>query len=542
MMTRKLCLFIFLTSLSLFSKIAEAQSIKGKIIDASNSDPLIGAVIKIQGTSLGTLSDLDGNYEINDITPGRYNLEFSYISYNQRTLNDVLVTANKITDLEVALTGEGILTEEITVEASPTLANEQSLLIEQKNSSKIQDGISEQQIKRAPDAAASDVLKRVMGVNIVDNKCVFVRGISERYNNTTLNGVLAQSTESDRKSFSFDLFPAKLLENIIIAKSFTPDLPGNFSGGLVQMNTKDYVDRFTFGFETIGGFLSNTTSQGNFYTYNAGEKKILFFNSGVYGTIFTERAIYTTQINGSSYIDGLSKLNITWNASYSEAERNEPDTKTTFYERVIGKETPFFTPLSVIPFPNVGQRFYSNLFDINRTASLNLENQFLRITKNQTSKIKYGVFAGGTSRNFNARLFAPINLGSFNISFQPIDSIFGPQNIDSSIISYVETTNKSDQYTANENIYAGYMMFDIPLNKLRMIAGLRLEYSEQKLNGFERTSQNPIVVSQKNNDLLHSINLTYALNEKTNIRASATQTVSRPELRLLYHKRSLQLA
>ncbi|MEO8210073.1 MAG: carboxypeptidase-like regulatory domain-containing protein, partial [bacterium] len=159
MMTQKLCLFIFLISILLLSKIGEAQSIKGKIIDASNSDPLIGAVIKIHGTTLGTLSDLDGNYEVTDLKPGKYNLEFSYIGYNPKTLNDVLVSANKTTNLDVALAGEGILTEEITVEASPTLANEQSLLTEQKNSSKIQDGISEQQIKRAPDATASEVLK-----------------------------------------------------------------------------------------------------------------------------------------------------------------------------------------------------------------------------------------------------------------------------------------------------------------------------------------------------------------------------------------------
>jgi hypothetical protein len=276
---KSITLYIFLILLA--SGSAFSQSIKGKITDASNSDPLVGAVVKVQGTTLGTISDLDGNYEITDIKPGVYTLEYTYIGYKTKTLKDIVVTSKITTDLNISLSGEGIETEEITIESSPTLANEQSLLTEQKNSSKIQDGISEQQIKRAPDATASDVLKRVIGVNIIDDKFVYVRGTSERYNNTTLNGVLLPSTETDRKAFSFDLFPSKLLENIIIAKSFTPDLIGNFSGGLVQLNTKDFVDQFIFTFETTGSYLTGSTSEGNFYTYDAGQSKLLFYNSGL---------------------------------------------------------------------------------------------------------------------------------------------------------------------------------------------------------------------------------------------------------------------
>ncbi len=677
-MNKNIAIIVF-TVLILFSSVqVYSQAIKGKIIDAANSDPLVGAVVRVQGENIGAQADLDGNYEITDIKPGVYNLEYSYIGYQSKLLKDIVVTAGITTNLNISLNVDGIETEEITVESTPTLSNEQSLLTAQKNSAQIQDGISDQQIKRAPDAAASDVLKRVTGVNIVDNKFVFVRGTSERYSNTTLNGVLLPSTEPDRKSFSFDLFPSKLLENIIIAKSFTPDLPGNFSGGLVQLNTRDFVDGFTFGFETVGSILSGTTSDGNFYNYEAGQKKILFYNSGLdnggrslpsnfpstnfstpnnygktltnnwnqnerkaplnggfqmtlgnnfsvlenplgvlfsytyrnafanndlqrneynsdttslvnykgrsseyfvlnggilnlnyklgnynkfgikntvsissedrtqyyegfsrvvadfdrklYATDFTERSLYSTTVTGSHYLDNLSKLNITWNASYSETERNEPDTKTTFYQRELGTDDPYFAPLSRIATANVGQRFYSNLLDINRSLGANFDMQFLKFGKSN-SKIKYGLLAVGTDRNFDARNFAPINVGSFLIGFEPIDTIFGAQNIDSTKLYYVEITDKSDQYTAVENLYAGYFMIDVPINKLRVIAGLRYEYDEQKLNGFVRQTGNPIYVNQRNNDYLPSINLTYALTENSNIRASATQTVSRPELR-----------
>ncbi len=669
---------IFILLILFTSESAYSQSIKGKVIDANNSDPLVGASVKVTGKPFGAIADLDGNYEITDIPPGVYTLEFSYIGYTPKTLKDIVVTSKQTADINVSLSVDGITTEEIEVESSPTLSNEQSLLTEQKNSSKIQDGISEQQIKRAPDATASDVLKRVIGVNIIDDKFVYVRGTSERYNNTTLNGVLLPSTETDRKSFSFDLFPSKLLENIIIAKSFTPDLIGNFSGGLVQLNTKDFVDQFIFTFETTGSYLSGSTSEGNFYTYDAGQSKLLFYNSGLdnggrsipeafpttkftspntygqsltnnwgqndrkspvnggyqlsignnfsvfdnplgilfaytyknafisetifraeynsdttsllnyngrssnyavlnggvlnlnykiggnnkvsikntysiasddntqyfqgfttfpdnfdrklYGTDFTERILSSTTVSGNHYINKLSKLNLTWAASYSESERDQPDTKTTFYQRSKDSEDPYFMPLTTVANDNVGERFYSKLFDINKTFGMNFDQQFIDMGK-QNSKIKYGLLAVGTNRNFSARNFAPKLAVFSNIGYQPIETIFAPQNFDSNTMYMVEITDKSDAYTARENTYAGYLMFDLPINKLRIIAGLRYEYDEQIVDGYQRVTGDPINVNQRNNDYLPSLNLTYALNQNSNLRASVTQTVSRPELR-----------
>lgn len=657
-----------------------SQSLKGKIIDESTSDPLVGTTVKVIGTKSGTVSDLDGNYIIDNLNPGIYDVEFSYIGFNTKLIKGVKILQNEVTKLDVSMEIDGLSTEEITVESNTSLANEQSILTEQKNSSKIQDGISEQQIKRAPDASASDVLKRIMGVNIVDNKFVYVRGTSERYNNTTLNGVLLPSTEADKRSFSFDLFPSRLLENIIVAKSFTPDLPANFSGGLVQMNTKNFVDGFTFGLETAGSYFEGTTSKGNFYNYNAGQEKILFFNSGLdngdrsipenfpgskfstannygkslinnwgqndrkapanggfqmslgnnfkvfdnplgvlfsytylnafknenikraeynsdttglisyegrssnytvlnggifnlnyklgdnnklslkntysinsddrtqyyegftrttdyfdkhlYGTDFTERTLLSSQISGSHYVPGLKSLNITWIASYSESDRNEPDTKTTFYQREEGSDDPFIAPLTTIANSNLGQRFYSEMKDINRNAGINFENNFFKIDGKQTSKIKYGLLAVGTDRNFQARVFAPkLAVFSSSIGLQPIEKIFSPENFDSTKMYMVETTDKSDSYSAVENTYAGYLMVDIPVKKLRVTTGMRYEYNEQKLEGYERTTGKEVNVNQRNNDYLPSLNLTYALNTNTNFRASFSNTVSRPELR-----------
>jgi len=682
-MTR-LYILAFLIAISLLvSSESHSQSIQGKVTDAANSDPLTGATIKVLEAKTGAIADLDGTFVIEDIAPGKYELEVSYVGYDSKKVKDVVVAEGKATIVDIALSVDGLTTEEITVESTPNLANEESLLNEQKNSDQIQDGISEQQIKRAPDASASDVVKRVSGVNIVGSKFVFVRGISERYNNTTLNSVLVPSTETDKKSFTFDLFPSKLLENIIISKSFTPDLPGNTSGGLVQLTTKDFVEQFTYSFELTGAFVNSTTLDGGFYDYNASQSKTLFWNSGkddggrsipsnfpttpfsgannfgktlknnwgqderkapmnggfqlslgnnfgvfgnplgaiasytyrnaftnsqvnrnifnsdtttlldydgrssqynvlsggllnlnykignnnklsfkntytlisddftqyfegidniesnndkrLYGYYFSERSLLTTQLAGNHYLGTSSAMNISWNASYSEADRSEPDYKTVTYQRVQGSEDPFFVPLSIVPNSKVGERFFSELTDLSRFANMDFEMKFLDLGKSFKSKFKSGILATDTRRQFSARLFAPIKTftSPFDILFQPIDSVFGSQNIDSTIISYVETTNKSDSYDATENIYAGYGMIDGYFDKFRFVAGLRYEYNEQKLTGFQRTTEDEIKVYEINRDYLPSLGVTYEMNSNTNIRASYSLTVSRPELREL---------
>ncbi len=284
-----------------------SQSIIGKVIDGVTSEVLIGATIKVEGTKMGAVTDLDGKYEI-ILSPGKYNLIISYIGFNDKYIKDVNVSNNSVTYIDVTLTPSNLTTEEITIEANVSLSNEQALLVEKKNSDKITDGITSQQIKKVPDAAASDVLKRITGLSIVKDKFVFVRGTSERYNNTTLNGAIIPSSEPDKKSFSFDLFPSNLLENIIVSKTFTPDQPGNFSGGLVQIQTKDFPESFTFNF-SISTSYNNFTTGKEFLTYNAGENKFLFINLGT--------------DNGSRELPSIIPDNPIKNSRFSNSEINE---------------------------------------------------------------------------------------------------------------------------------------------------------------------------------------------------------------------------
>ena len=134
---------------------------------------------------------------------------------------------------------------------------------------KIEDGISAEQIKKAPDANMADVLKRVKGITMEKGKFIYVRGLSERYSVAQLNDASLPSSETDKKSFTFDLIPSNVIENTSVIKTFSPDLPGDFAGGLVRINTVDFPYDFSFKFSYGLGFSAGTTSE-TFYTYGGG--------------------------------------------------------------------------------------------------------------------------------------------------------------------------------------------------------------------------------------------------------------------------------
>ena len=240
----------------------------------------------------------------------------------------------------------------------------------------------------------------------------------------------------------------------------------------------------------------------------------------------------SSQLSGEHFISSLGKLRITWRASYSEADREEPDYKTLRYQKEIGTEGRYYSSLSTgEPNSLGGGRFFSWLKDINRSVESNFEFNF-KAAKKIEVKTKVGVFYNRSSRDFSARLFAPkiVDANNFALMYLSPDSLFMPENIDTNKILYYELTRKSDSYVATEDLAAGYMMFDVPLGKLRTVIGARLESNLSKLSSFDQIGE-PIQRNVNKNDVLPSVNLTYALNPKINLRAGYYQSISRPEFR-----------
>ena len=183
--------------------------------------------------------------------------------------------------LDINLTSEDFQQDEVVVTAERVLSTEASVLADRKKSATIGDAISAEQIRKAPDATSGDALKRVTGLTVVDDKFVYVRGVTDRYNGTALNGVSVSSTntEVDRKSFSFDLVPSSLLENAVVVKTATPDLPGDFSGGFVQVNTLDFPSSFLAKLSFSGGYSSITTGN-TFLRSQGGDRDFLGVDDG----------------------------------------------------------------------------------------------------------------------------------------------------------------------------------------------------------------------------------------------------------------------
>lgn len=234
--------------------------IVGRVLDAETGEALIGANVTIESSRRGAATDIDGRFTI-QIEPGTYTVIVSSVSYARKRIPNVVCTPTKEASLYIVLTSDAVRIDEVVIEARRNTSFEGALLTTQKNGAVIKDGISAEQIKRSPDATSGDALRRLTGISLVDNKFVFVRGVTDRYNQTTLNGTAVTSTDADKKSFSFDILPANLLENTVVIKTATPDMRGDFTGGLVQISTLDFSDQAVFKVTYSSAANSMTTGK-----------------------------------------------------------------------------------------------------------------------------------------------------------------------------------------------------------------------------------------------------------------------------------------
>lgn len=274
--------YIVTSALFLLTIVSQAQTGKiiGKIVDAKTGETLPGATVLIEGTTKGASSDFDGNFSLGGLQPGKYTIIASYITYDNKKFVDVVVKANDVTEFNITLDQASSQTlGEVVVQAEMNKENTNTLFVMQKNNASVSDGISSESIKKTPDRSTSDVLKRVSGASIQDNKFAIIRGMSDRYNAAYLNGSPLPSSESDRRAFAFDIFPSGILDNLVIIKTATPELPGDFAGGIIFINTKNIPEKNSTSVSISGGYNALTTFK-NFKTYEGGKTDFLGLDDG----------------------------------------------------------------------------------------------------------------------------------------------------------------------------------------------------------------------------------------------------------------------
>ena len=264
---------------AMLNSAAQTGEIRGRVIEKETGESMTGVNIVIESLLAGASSDLDGNYSLN-VAPGTYKLKISYISFNTVELNDVIVEAGKVTEVNVAMEESVVGFEEVVVTAVRRMNSEVQMLEAVKSSSMVVSGISSQQITRTQDRDASEVVKRIPGISIIDNKFIIARGLSQRYNNVWINNNAVPSSEADSRAFSFDMIPSGQIENIMIVKSPAPELPADFTGGFVKVATKNMPAENAL--QISYGVNFNTETQFNDFKYAKGSgTDFLGFDNGL---------------------------------------------------------------------------------------------------------------------------------------------------------------------------------------------------------------------------------------------------------------------
>lgn len=251
--------------------------IRGSVIDDESGETLIGATAQIEGTTNGTVTDLDGGFSISAVAPGNYTLQISFIGYQIQKVENVVVNPGEVTVLNIRLRSEATNLEEVVVSADMIKDNEAAILTMQRKASQVMDGISSMQFSLNGDNDAGAAIKRVTGVSVEGGKFVYVRGLGDRYSKTTLNHSEIPGLDPNRNSVQMDLFPSNLLSNLVVYKTFSPDIPANFTGGYVNLTTREFPEQFTVQASASVGYNSNATFQQNVLTDNYGKLHALGF-------------------------------------------------------------------------------------------------------------------------------------------------------------------------------------------------------------------------------------------------------------------------
>ncbi len=256
--------------------------ITGTVVDGSTGETLVGATVRVEGTTppKGAICDLEGNYRITGVPVGTYELTASMIGYANTRVTDVEVKKGEVAKVDFVLNTEEIQVDEVVVKAQAVRNTEAVLLKDRQKAEAVSDAVSSEAISRAGASDAADAMRQVTGASVVDGKEVYVRGLGDRYTSVLLNGSELPSANPYKRSAPLDLFPSNLLDNIVTAKSFTPDKPGNFSGGTVNVQTKNFPESLFLSVSASGSYNSQSTFTDDFLTANTSGTDWLGYDDG----------------------------------------------------------------------------------------------------------------------------------------------------------------------------------------------------------------------------------------------------------------------
>ncbi|NNL00885.1 MAG: TonB-dependent receptor plug domain-containing protein [Eudoraea sp.] len=375
-----------LTILFLFVAMAgsaqELGSIVGLLTDKEyDNQPLSFANVVLKGTAKGTTSDFDGIYEIQNVEPGTYTIVFSFLGYETLEIPNVIVESGKVTEVNTALGAGSVSLEEVVITTSVARDSEIALLIDQKKALEIKEAISAEALTRKGIDDAAAAVAQISGISKQQGSSdVYVRGLGDRYQNTTMNGLSLPSNNVNKKNIDLDLFSSNIIENISVSKAYTPSFYGDFSAGNVNIDSKEYVGN---GYMEVSlGSGVNSNAAGTDFVRSEGTSFFGFYNrydNDPFAIVLShgvEPESTSSPTNISGAIEGGYSINL------SKKSRLSFFGMASFSNGFEFREGPAldFTNDIKVRFPNVEEYAYS-------TTTTALGNIYFRI--DERNKIKF---------------------------------------------------------------------------------------------------------------------------------------------------------
>ncbi len=262
-MRKGFLLIVFISSS--FLAAAQTGSISGTITDAKTNEALIGANVIIKGTQIGAATDIDGKYTISGVKPGTYSVVLSFVTYKADTINNVTVESGKTVTVSTAMNEEAKELDEVVVQGQRDRTLESTLLLDRKNSVEMVQGIGAQELSRKGVSDAEGAVVQITGVTKQEGvRNVFVRGLGDRYNSTSLNGLPLPSEDPEFKNISLELFSSDIISSIDVNKTFNAEMFGDVAGANINIKTKKLLDDQELKVSASVGVNSLTVGQ-DFY-------------------------------------------------------------------------------------------------------------------------------------------------------------------------------------------------------------------------------------------------------------------------------------
>ncbi len=260
-----------------FPSNAQTGTVVGLVTDGELNEPMAFANVQIKGTSKGASTDFEGKYAI-EVEEGTYTLVFSFVGYTSSEISGVVVKAGQETDVSVTLQAANVL-DDVVVRATARENTEAAILNVQKKSITLLDGLSSQSIKKIGASDIANAVKNVPGVSVQGGKYVYVRGLGDRYTKSILNGMDIPGLDPDRNTIQMDIFPTNIIDNVIVVKSAAAEYPADFTGGVVDIVTKDFPTKAEYSISVGAGFNPDMHFNDNYLDYDGSNTDFLGFDN-----------------------------------------------------------------------------------------------------------------------------------------------------------------------------------------------------------------------------------------------------------------------